>query len=56
MSKRGANPSFPQGEPCEDLVFISGEGGEVTRTPSVAAKPRLMARSAPLADLAAGAN
>ena len=25
MSKRGANPSGPRGEPREDLVFIPGE-------------------------------
>ncbi|MCA1617699.1 MAG: hypothetical protein LC729_05100 [Acidobacteria bacterium] len=57
MSKRGANPSVRAGRSLrEDLVFISGEVSEATRAPSVAAKPRLIARSAPLADLAAGAN
>jgi hypothetical protein len=55
MSKRGKAPRI-RGRSREDLVFIPGKIGDAARTPSVAAKLRLMARSAALADLAAGAD
>src|SRR3954454_23594482 len=55
--REGRTPHVRAGRsPREDLVFISGEMFDATRAPPVAAKPRLMALSAPLADLAAGAN
>ena len=53
--KEGRNAPSPPAEAGEDLVFMPGKFGEATRTPSVAAKLRLMARYAALAVLAAGA-